>query len=163
MLPNKLSNRGVIKSAAVLLYGKWNMCFGFGGFVWLWGLFCLFGRGEKGNEMDWGPVPRAKGCGVRVLVLLTLWLSVAKKRWFPFFFILRRGRCMARSLSTWMCSPWCWGNYKMMMFASPLVPGKVRICFTVAQLLPWICCPGAGASLALAANLCQWLLHPHAP
>lgn len=26
------------------------------------------------------------------------------------------------------------GNYKMMMFAAPLVPGKVRICFTVAQL-----------------------------
>lgn len=49
------------------------------------------------------------------------------------------------------------GNYKMMMFVAPLVPGKVRICFTVAQLLPWICCPGAGASLALAANPCQWL------
>lgn len=56
MLPNKLSNRGVIKSAVVLLYGKWNMCFGVGGFVWLWGLFCLFGKGG-GREMKWVGAP----------------------------------------------------------------------------------------------------------
>lgn len=47
------------------------------------------------------------------------------------------------------------GNWKMVMFGAPLVPGNVRLCFTVAQLSSWIYCPGAEPSLALAANLCR--------
>lgn len=56
MLPNKLSNRGVIKSTVVLLYGKWNMCFGFGGFCLLVGIVLFVWKGGE-REMKWIGAP----------------------------------------------------------------------------------------------------------
>jgi len=59
MLPNKSSNGGVIKSATVLLYGKWNMCFGFGVLFGV-GVFFVWKGWKKGNGMGWGPIQREK-------------------------------------------------------------------------------------------------------
>lgn len=53
------------------------------------------------------------------------------------------------------------GNYKMMMFAAPLVPGKVRICFTVAQLLlprGWSQPCSGSKSVPVAASSSQTLM-----
>lgn len=121
------------------------MCFGFGGFVWV-GFFVCLGGVER--EMKWVEAPfKEKRLGLSVcsaswsLVMFSIRL---KKRGGedPFFFLLRRGRCVVRSFQHLGVL----GELNAMMSGAWLVPAQVGICVAAVQLLLQILERGSGES-----------------